>query len=191
MFSPAEDPKSLHADSDKYVQIIHNPNAEWFHQPSGKILLLIIQEQVGNCSGDVNGVILDRHQYRREHNLAPWILPTKARLCCPMTWLWQPVSLSWCLTQLPWKSMWAFALIKTLFSRPFWQSDQINGPVTYFDWSSHPRWCWPNCCLISRLTLLRLGVQIRWLSKGCSDLKYSLFLYNLVTNRAVGDTTML
>lgn len=37
----------------------------------GKILLLITQEQVGNCCSDVNGVILDRHQYRRKHNLAP------------------------------------------------------------------------------------------------------------------------
>jgi len=37
----------------------------------GKILLLITQEQVGNCSSDVNGVVLDRHQYRREHNPAP------------------------------------------------------------------------------------------------------------------------
>lgn len=42
-----------------------------FTNPVGKILLLITQEQVGNCSSDVNGVILDRHQYRREHNLAP------------------------------------------------------------------------------------------------------------------------
>lgn len=39
--------------------------------PVGKSLLLITQEQVGNRFSDVNGVILDRHQYRREHNLAP------------------------------------------------------------------------------------------------------------------------
>ena len=97
-----------------------------FTNAVGKILLLITQEQVGNCSSDVNRVILDRHQYRREHNLAPWMLPTKAWLYYPMIWLWQPVSLNWCLTQLPRKSMWAFALIKMLFSRPSWQPDRIS-----------------------------------------------------------------
>lgn len=34
--SPAEDPKSFHADSDEHEQIILTPDAEWFHQPSGK-----------------------------------------------------------------------------------------------------------------------------------------------------------
>lgn len=106
-----------------------------FTNPVGKILLLITQEQVGNCSSDVNGVILDRHQHRREHNLAPWMLPTKARLYYPMTWLWQPVPLNWCLTQLPRKSMWASALIKMLFSRPSWQLDQIlDQGLSYLLW---------------------------------------------------------
>lgn len=121
-----------------------------FTNSVGKILLLITQEQVGNCSSDVNGVILDSHQYRREHNLMPWMLSTKAWLYYPMIWLWQPVSLNWCLTQLPWESMWAFALIKMLSVEHlgsqiwFW----IKVSLTYFDWNSCPRWCWPNCHLI-------------------------------------------
>lgn len=69
-----------------------------FTNPVGKFLLLITREQVGNCSSDVNGVLLDRHQYRREHNLAPWMLPTKAQLYYPVIWPWQPVSLNCCLT---------------------------------------------------------------------------------------------
>lgn len=35
-FSLAEDPKSFHANTDEHVHIIPTPNAEWFHQPSGK-----------------------------------------------------------------------------------------------------------------------------------------------------------
>lgn len=105
-----------------------------FTNPVGKILLLITQEQVGNCCSDVNGVILDRHQYRREHNLAPWMLPTKAWLYYDLT---VAASLTnWCLIQLPRKSMWAFALIKMLFSRPSWQPGQISdqGPGILLWW---------------------------------------------------------
>lgn len=44
-FSPAEDPKSFNDDSDEHEQIIPTPNAEWFHNLVGKILLLITQNK--------------------------------------------------------------------------------------------------------------------------------------------------
>jgi len=49
--------------------------------------------------------------------------------------------------------------------------------LTYFDSNSRPQWCWPKCCLISRLTLLWLGGGINQPSEGCSDLKYSVSLW--------------
>lgn len=143
----------------------------------GKILLLITQEQVGNCCGDVNGVILDRHQYRRKHNLAPWMLPTKAQLYYPMIWLWQAVSLK-SVSQAIWPSSHGSQCeplhwLKCFSGDPLgsWIRFQIPG----FDWSSHPRWCWPKCHLISGLAQLWLKWNEIILNILCS----------LVVNKAV------
>lgn len=124
-----------------------------YTNPMGKALLLIMQEQVGNCSSYMNVAILDRHQCRIEYSLAPWMLPTKAWLCYSMIWLWQPVSLNFdpaSLIHLSLKSVWAFALVLTRFSVGSigrWIRFWIKASVSYFDRKRWPQWRWFLSCL--------------------------------------------
>lgn len=198
MFSSAVDPKSLFmlTVTNMYRLSIAQMLSD-FTNPVGKILLLITQEQAGNCSSDVNGVLLDRHQYRREHNLAPWMLPTKAQLYYPVIWLWQPVSLNWCLTSSHRSQCEPLHWLKCFSVDPFGSQIgfQIRSPL--------PTWTETHILDGADLTAIlsedwphfdwgsqgwRGGVRIRQPSEGCSGVKYSLFLYDLVMNR---DATLL